>query len=64
MILDYLARPIGPADTLASSLAPASDVRAARFFDADGLTELPMTDGLAPLIQRARASFRAWRSGT
>jgi 8-oxo-dGTP diphosphatase len=57
VILDYLARPIG------GQLAPASDVREARYFDADGLTELPLTDGLAPLIQRARASFRGWRSG-
>jgi ADP-ribose pyrophosphatase YjhB (NUDIX family) len=56
VILDYLARPSG------GELAPASDVRAAKYFDADGLTELPLTDGLEPLIQRARSSFAAWRS--
>ena len=58
VILDYLARPIG------GTLAPASDVREARFFDADGLTDLPLTDGLQPLILRARASFQSWRSGS
>ena len=54
VILDYLARPIGGA------LAPASDVRAARWVTSDDLPTLALTDGLLTLLERARASHRAW----
>jgi len=55
VILDYLARPIGGA------LAPASDVRAARWVTTDDLPTMALTDGLLPLLERARASYRAWK---
>jgi 8-oxo-dGTP diphosphatase len=55
VILDYLANVIGGA------LAPASDVRAARFVPEAELTGLSVTDGLLPLIERARAAHRAHR---
>ena len=48
VILDYLARAIG------GTLAAASDARAARFCDAAALAELPLTDGLEPVVERAR----------
>jgi 8-oxo-dGTP diphosphatase len=48
VILDYLANVIGGA------LAPASDVRAVQFVAEHELTVLPLTDGLVPLIERAR----------
>lgn len=54
VILDYLARPIG------GTLAPASDVRDARWVTSDELASLPLTDGLLPLLERARVSYRAW----
>lgn len=49
VILDYLARRIG------GTLAPASDARAARFVDEAELTTLPLTEGLADVLERARA---------
>jgi ADP-ribose pyrophosphatase YjhB (NUDIX family) len=55
VILDYLARVIG------GELAAASDVRAATFVDSDELARLPLTDGLLPLIARARAANAGWR---
>jgi 8-oxo-dGTP diphosphatase len=54
VILDYVARVIG------GTLAAASDVRAARFADADDLAALPLTDGLADVLARARATHAAW----
>ena len=55
VILDYLARVIGGA------LAAGSDVTAARFVADAELVALPLTDGLEPLIARARAAAAAWR---
>ena len=54
VILDYLARVIG------GTLAAASDVRAAKFVDRDELARLPLTDGLMPLLERARATHAPW----
>jgi ADP-ribose pyrophosphatase YjhB (NUDIX family) len=54
VILDYLARVIG------GTLAAASDVRAARFVGHDELAALPLTDDLADVIVRARATHAAW----
>jgi 8-oxo-dGTP diphosphatase len=48
VILDYLARAIGGA------LAAGDDVRAARFVDDAELAALPLTDGLLPVLARAR----------
>ncbi|MEO8846502.1 MAG: NUDIX hydrolase [Kofleriaceae bacterium] len=53
VILDYLARTIGGA------LAPASDVRDARWVTDAELAALPHTDGLLAALARARAS--TWR---
>jgi 8-oxo-dGTP diphosphatase len=50
VILDYLARPIG------GVLAPASDVRDARWVTDAELAALPHTDGLLAALARARAS--------
>ena len=52
VILDYLARPIG------GTLAAATDASDARFVD--DVTALPLTSGLAPLIERARATHAPW----
>jgi len=52
VILDYLARPIG------GTLAAATDVTDAKFID--DVTALPLTSGLAPLIERARATHAPW----
>ena len=52
VILDYLARPIG------GTLAAATDASDARFVD--DVTTLPLTNGLAPLIERARATHAPW----
>jgi len=49
VILDYLARPIGGA------LAAGSDVRDARWLTDDELAALPHTEGLLPVLARARA---------
>jgi 8-oxo-dGTP diphosphatase len=49
VILDYLAAITG------GSLASGSDVRDARFVDDEGLATLPLTDGLLPVLARARA---------
>ncbi len=49
VILDYLAHLRG------GTLAAGDDVRAARFVDAAELARLPLTDGLVPVIDRARA---------
>jgi hypothetical protein len=55
VILDYLARVIG------GELAPASDVRDARWVSSDDLPSLELTEGLVPLLERARAANRAWK---
>jgi hypothetical protein len=54
VILDYLARVIG------GVLAAASDVRDARFVAWPELSALPLTDGLVPVLERARATYAAW----
>lgn len=54
VILDYLARVIG------GELAAASDARAAKFVGSDELAGLPLTDGLLPLLERARATHAPW----
>jgi len=54
VILDYLARRIG------GTLAASSDARAARFVDEAELATLPLTEGLADALQRARAIRRPW----
>jgi ADP-ribose pyrophosphatase YjhB (NUDIX family) len=48
VILDYAARVIG------GTLAAATDVRAARFVEEHELAALPLTDGLADVLARAR----------
>lgn len=67
VILDYIARPIG--GTLAhapkmeaSGLRPIAgdDVKAAKFVDETELATLPLTNGLAELIARARATHAPW----
>jgi ADP-ribose pyrophosphatase YjhB (NUDIX family) len=50
VILDYLARP-----TSTAAPRPGDDARAARFVDAAELARLPLTAGLRPVIERARA---------
>jgi 8-oxo-dGTP diphosphatase len=54
VILDYLARPIGGA------LAHGSDAAAAKYVDDAELSTLPLTNGLAELIARARATHPPW----
>jgi ADP-ribose pyrophosphatase YjhB (NUDIX family) len=54
VILDYVARVIG------GKLAPGDDARDAKFVDETELVQLPCTDGLAPVIERARATHAAW----
>jgi ADP-ribose pyrophosphatase YjhB (NUDIX family) len=54
VILDYLARSIG------GTLKAASDVRDARFVTEPELNRLPLTDGLIPLLERARATYATW----
>ena len=49
VLLDYFARVTG------GQLAAASDARAARFVDPDELRTLPLTEGLADVLTRARA---------
>ena len=49
VILDYVARVVG------GTLAAAGDVRAARFVSASELARLPLTGGLLPVLDRARA---------
>jgi ADP-ribose pyrophosphatase YjhB (NUDIX family) len=54
VILDYLARTIG------GTLQAASDVRDARFVTETEMNRLPLTDGLIPLLERARATYATW----
>ena len=48
VILDYRARVIG------GDVVAGDDARAARFVTTEELTSLPTTDGLLPVIERAR----------
>jgi 8-oxo-dGTP diphosphatase len=52
VIIDFLVEVRG------GHLAPASDVRDARFLARDELDALPLTEGLLPVIDRARALRR------
>jgi ADP-ribose pyrophosphatase YjhB (NUDIX family) len=54
VLLDYFARVTG------GTLAAASDARAARFVDPDELHTLPLTEGLADVLVRARATQPPW----
>jgi len=54
VLLDYFAR------ITAGQLAPASDARAARFVAFDELAALPLTEGLADVLVRARATQPPW----
>ena len=54
VILDYLARSIG------GTLKAASDVRDARFMTETEMNRLPLTDGLLPVLARARATHGPW----
>jgi len=54
VLLDYFARVTG------GQLAAASDARAARFVDPDELHALPLTEGLADVLARARATQPPW----
>jgi len=54
VILDYFARVVGGA------LAAASDARDARFIDPAQLATLPLSDGLADVLVRARATQPPW----
>jgi 8-oxo-dGTP diphosphatase len=54
VLLDYFARVTG------GVLAAASDARAAEFVDFDRLAALPLTEGLAEILIRARATQPPW----
>lgn len=54
VILDYLARVIG------GTLCAGSDASDAKFVTDQEAAQLPLTDGLATLIERARKSYAAW----
>jgi len=54
VILDYIARVVG------GTLAAASDARGAMWVSADELLQLPLTEGLMPLVERARATHAPW----
>jgi len=54
VLLDYFARVTG------GQLAAGSDARAARFVDPAELQALPLTEGLADVLARARATQPPW----
>jgi ADP-ribose pyrophosphatase YjhB (NUDIX family) len=54
VILDYFARVIG------GELAAGTDARAARFVEPAELDTLPLTEGLADVLARARATQPPW----
>ena len=54
VIHDHLARVIG------GELRAATDASDARFVTADDLAQLHVTDGLVPVIDRARAKNASW----
>lgn len=56
VILDYLARVIGGPPTPVAG----DDVRAARWVAPDELAALPLTEGLIPVLARARAMYATW----
>lgn len=58
VLLDYFARVTG------GVLAAASDARAARFVELDQLASLPLTEGLAEVLARARATQPPWSTST
>jgi mutator protein MutT len=53
-IHDHVARVIG------GTLVAGDDVRAARFVAEHELAALPLTEGLEPVLARARATHGAW----
>jgi len=55
VILDYLARVLGDGVPLAGD-----DARHARFVDDAELAILPLTEGLADVLARARATYATW----
>ena len=54
VILDYVARVIG------GELRAGSDARAAKFVDEGELARLPLSEGLVPVLARARATHGPW----
>lgn len=54
VILDYVARVTGGA------LTAGDDARAVKFVDDTELAQLPTTEGLLPILERARATHAAW----
>jgi ADP-ribose pyrophosphatase YjhB (NUDIX family) len=58
VIHDYLAHLVGPAAPVAGS-----DVRAARWVGFGELASLPLTEGLVPVLERARALASAGAGG-
>jgi ADP-ribose pyrophosphatase YjhB (NUDIX family) len=54
VLLDYFARVTG------GKLAAASDAAAARFATLDELAGMPLTEGLADVLARARATQPPW----
>ena len=67
VILDYLARVVGGARAAAPETAgggprpaPGDDVRDARYCDDADVARLPLTDGLLPVLERARAMHATW----
>lgn len=54
VILDYLARVVG------GKLAAGSDANAACFTPMSELTTLPLSDGLADVLERAQTQWHAW----
>ena len=53
VIIDFAVRVVG------GTLAPADDVAAARWVEWSELGSLPLTDGLQPVLERARAGDKA-----
>ncbi len=54
VILDYMARVVG------GTLTAGDDARAVRWVEEAELAALPTTDGLLPVLARARATHAAW----
>jgi ADP-ribose pyrophosphatase YjhB (NUDIX family) len=59
VIHDYLAHLVGPA----AAPVPGDDVRAARWVALADVARLPVTDGLVPVLERARALASAGARG-
>lgn len=67
VILDYLAHVIGGTLGAAPEMegggftpTPGDDARGAKFVEPAELGSLPLTDGLADVLERARATHAAW----